>query len=145
MMRSVVSIALVVSAVAAMEPLKGGNYMFYITTKIILRLQMANKLTPRLARLEFKWFQEMLRKRRQWLLKTWKRPQAITTTVDMAMVVMAMVITVMVIVMDMDMDMAIITMEDTITMAMVATAATMEDMDTMGVMATEVTTSTIEC
>ena len=144
MMRSVVSIALVVSAVAAMEPLTGGNYVFYILNKMILRLQMANKLTPRMARLEFKWFQEMLTKRKRWLLKTWKRPQVITTTVDMAMVVMAMVITVMVIVMDMDMDMAIITMEDTITMAMVATAATMGDMDTMVVMAMEVTTRTIE-
>ena len=148
MMRSVVSIALVVSAVAAMEPLKGGNCVFYIATKMILRLQMANKLTPRMARLEFKWFQEMITKRKQWLSKTWKRPRAITTTVDMAMVVMAMVITVMVIVMDMDMDMdmdmAIITMEDTITMAMVATAATMGDMDTMVVMAMEVTTRTIE-
>ena len=105
---------------------------------------MANKLTPRMARLEFQGFQEMLTKRKRWLLKTWKRPQAITTTVDMAMVVMAMVITVMVIVMDMDMDMAIIIMEDTITMAMVATAATMGDMDTMVVMAMEVTTRTIE-
>ena len=77
-------------------------------------------------------------------MKTWKHPQAITTTVDMATVVMAMVITAMVIVMAMDMDMAIITMEDTITMAMVATAATMGDMDTMVVMAMEVTTRTIE-
>ena len=116
---------------------------------MILCPQMTNNLTPRMVRLEFKWFQEMLTKRKQWLLKTWKRPQAITTTVDMAMVVMAMVvmamvITVMVIVMDMDMDMAIITMEDTITMAMVATAATMGDMDTMVVMAMEVTTRTIE-
>ena len=123
--------------------------MCYIATKIILcNHKMANKLTPRMARLEFKWFQEMITKRKQWLSKTWKRPRAITTTVDMAMVVMAMVITVMVIVMDMDMDMdmdmAIITMEDTITMAMVATAATMGDMDTMVVMAMEVTTRTIE-
>ena len=144
MIRSVVSIALVVSAVAAMEPLKGGNYVFYIATKMILHLQMANKLTTRMARLEFKWLPEMITKRKQWLSKTWKRPRAITTTVDMAMVVMVMVITVMVIVMDMDMDMAIITMEDTITMAMVATAATMGDMDTMVVMAMEVTTRTIE-
>ena len=144
MMRSVVSIALVVSALAAMEPLKGGNYVFYIATKMIHRLQMPNKMTPRMGRLEFKWFQELIAKRKQWLSKTWKRPRAITTMVDMAMVVMAMVITVMVIVMDMDMDMAIITMEDTITMAMVATAATMGDMDTMVVMAMEVTTRTIE-
>ena len=100
---------------------------------------MANKLTPRMVRLEFKWFQEMLTKRKRWLLKTWKRPQVITTTVDMAMVVMAMVITVMVIVMDMDMDMAIITMEDTITMVMVAMVATMADMDTTVVMDMEAT------
>ena len=66
MMRSVVSIALVVSAVAAMEPLKGGNYVFYIRTKMILRLQMPNKMTPRMARLEFKWFQELIAKRKQW-------------------------------------------------------------------------------
>ena len=66
MMRSVVSIALVVSAVVAMEPLKGGNYVFYIATKMIHRLQMPNKMTPRMGRLEFKWFQELIAKRKQW-------------------------------------------------------------------------------
>ena len=74
------------------------------------------------------------------LLKTWKRRQAITT---MAMVDMAMdmVTTAMVIVMVMGMDMAI-TMEDTITMAMVGMVATMAGMDTTVVM--EVMEATIE-
>ena len=69
------------------------------------------------------------------LSKTWKRRQAITTTAMVDMV-MAMVTTAMVIVTGMDM---VITMEDTITMVMVAMVATMADMDTTAVMDMEAT------